>query len=378
MNGVTALAEVAKVEWSPELRRINNQFPGAIRSSRWGEIAALANSGQFEKAKELAKKGLDNPEVRRQTATGRRMRIERVALFSRVAQSRRDLRLLFDIIGTGLAAKVQRRGQDPTGIPFLNEKIDEAVIELNRGIRKIVTKSIRDSGRLGLKNSGNAMLPIFKANREAFEEDIEEVELQEAALSVGIKNTLASKDPRVKLSSKKWIGVMRRIMRVDTKSRVFDIKLSERIFELTKRTRLDLRRIISSNIAQGKPPAVIADKIKRHLSAKVISRSELGVILPPGAYRSPFKNAFRITRTEMNKAYTHASAEFAKGKRWIKGIRITVSQVHKRADVCDRLAAGPLRTPEEFQNLIPAHPHCMCYATYVLKPEFIDTEKEAA
>ena len=94
----------------------------------------------------------------------------------------------------------------------------------------------------------------------------------------------------------------------------------------------------------------------------------------PGIYRNPMKNALRLARTEIVSGYTKATAAWATGKEWLEGMRITLSGAHTIEDECED-HAGDLVTAEEFAELAPFHPHCMCPGTDVIKDEFLTGEK---
>lgn len=367
------LLEAPAVDWTPELRRVNNQFPTAIRSKNWLEIVRLANSGRIDSAMELASKGLRSQDIQHRTAVARRMRVERMSLFKRLTISEKDLRLLFSRFSTSIGNIIAKKADRMANVPFINGKIDDTIVELRREMNKWVRSVVRDSIRLGLKNSGEALLPIFKDNREACDlieaelNNYELIELLEARLRVGLKVDFANRTkPTVKIASSKWSGISSKIMRNITRKSTIGLKLSERIWELTQRARQDLRRIVVTEIGKGSSPFVISKKVQKFLSPQAIARADLGATIAPGIYKSPFRNAMRVARTESNRAYTAASAEFAKDKPWIKGIQITLSPRHSNSDICDRWA-GKIVSAERFQDLVPFHPHCMCFATYVLK-----------
>ncbi len=372
------LSEVTEVRWTPELRKVNSQYPTAVRSKNWPEIAKLANSGQVDQAMELASRGLINPDIRRRTAIARRMRIERKTFFSRLNFAKKELATIFSSINDSIEPVILKKAGQSKNIKFINDKIDEVIVDMRRELNKWVRVLLRDSTRLALKNSGQALLPIFKANQESFDEIVRELELFdqvaliEVRLGVGIKASFANRvTPTVAVSSDKWAGVMDKIMRDITRKTSNIFKPSERIWEVTQRARLDMRRIVVNGIAQGKNPTVIAREVKRFISPQVTRAAELGTSAGPGVYRSPFRNALRVARTEANRAYSHASAEFAKDKPWIEGIQITLSPVHSATDICDQWAAKVV-SADKFKELVPFHPHCMCYATYKLKDNIFE------
>ena len=219
---------------------------------------------------------------------------------------------------------------------------------------------------------GAALEPIFKSNRESFSEDLKEQAVVEAQLDFGLKTSFANRnDPEISLSTKKWSTIFRKVMRSVTVRNLAGLNPSQRIFELTVGTEIQLKRILANGVAIGKPPATLAREIKKFLSPQVLKNTER---LGPGVYRSPFKNAMRVARTETNRAYTSASANWAKNKEWVEGMTITLSAVHSKTDICDNWA-GQTVSPEQFERLVPFHPHCMCFGTIKIKKEFLEDEE---
>lgn len=88
----------------------------------------------------------------------------------------------------------------------------------------------------------------------------------------------------------------------------------------------------------------------------------------PGVYRSSYKNAMRLARTEINMAYQAADNERWTKTWWVRGIEIRLSNNHtvkdgkgkdKRLhDICDELAG---QYPPDFK-FTGWHPQCRCMA----------------
>jgi len=303
-----------------------------------------------------------------------------MAWFRRLDSAKKDLEKIFSDSFQFIEPVILKKSEEKKNIKLIHEKLDESVVILRREINKWMRALVRDSARMGLKHSGQALLPFFKKNSEAYDSVLDElamledVPLIEARLNLGLAASfIARSKPTVKTSSDKWSGVLQKIMNVVTKKTTTGLKPSERVWDLTQRMRLEMRRKIVADVTQGRNPTVIAREMKKFLSPGVLDGTNLG----PGVYKSPFKNAFRMAQTEANRAYSHAEAEFAKDKSWIQGVQVTLSPVHSDSDECDDLANRGVMTPEKFQGLIPAHPQCRCYATYVLKDDIFE-DKEAA
>lgn len=358
--------------WSGTLRRVVNLFPSVVKSKNWSEIARLANGGDFDAARDLAARSEVNPDVARRNIIARKLRLIRVELFSRVARGERDLRVILGTFSRALTASVIRHGKSLSGLKPINSALDDATIMLRREIASWTLAIIKDGAKMGFRHAGDALLPILRDNREATTDIVAGQALFEAKLSFSLKKDFASR-ASAKTSGAAWAARQSKIVKSITKHNLAGLKPSERIWELTQRTKADLKRLITNQIAAGESPYVIAKKIERYISPKVTDASALGIENGPGVYRSPYRNAMRIARTETNRAYTQASAEFAKQKEWIKGMQITLSPAHAVEDVCDEWA-GEVVTPEEFAQKVPFHPHCMCFGTYVIDPKFLGEE----
>lgn len=370
------LTESKKLRYSPELKRVAAMYPAAVGAKNWRDIAKLANSGDVEGAKALAKADEIHPHIRRRNIMARRIRIERVELFARVSQATKELRKMLDAFTLTVTAKVNTKATSLSNLKVINAVIHSQTVLLRRQLNTWFVTLIKDATKMGFRHSGDALKPIFKHNQEAVTEIIAEQALFEAKLSFGLNADISSRGkPGVKQSSAKWTATNARIIRNITKKNLQGLTASERVWDLTSRTEADLKRIVANGIANGDAPYLISKRIEGYVSPSVAATDELGIETGPGVYRSPFRNAMRLARTETNRAYTQASAAFADGKSFIKGIQVTLSPEHDVEDECDDLADGTVMTAEEFADAIPAHPHCMCYGTYVIDEEYLGVDK---
>ena len=81
-----------------------------------------------------------------------------------------------------------------------------------------------------------------------------------------------------------------------------------------------------------------------------------------GVYRSSYRNAQRLARTETNIAYRTADYERWQQLDFIVGVEIRLSKNHPNADICDDLAG---KYPKEFK-WTGWHPNCRCYLIPIL------------
>jgi len=81
-----------------------------------------------------------------------------------------------------------------------------------------------------------------------------------------------------------------------------------------------------------------------------------------GVYRSSYKNAMRLTRTETNMAYRTADHLRWQQMNFVIGIEIRTSNHHPAPDICDDLKG---RYPKDFK-FVGWHPQCRCHAVPIL------------
>lgn len=81
-----------------------------------------------------------------------------------------------------------------------------------------------------------------------------------------------------------------------------------------------------------------------------------------GVYRSSYKNAMRLARTEINIAYRKADSDYWKQSDLVLGIRIETSNNHPVDDICDELAG---EYPKNF-IFTGWHPQCRCHAVPII------------
>jgi hypothetical protein len=310
--------------------------------------------------------------------TAERMRRVRVEFFTRIISAEKALRMMLDHYTAKIAGAVEEKGNDPKNARRLHEIIHDESVALRASLRIWVNAAIRDAAKMGFRHIGDALRPVFKASlRESVgREIVADRALFEARLVFGVDATLASTGG-LAVTTNKWIKARQTLLRTITKRNLAGLNPSERVWELTQRAEADLKRIVTSGLSQSENPAVIARKIKKYVSPRVTDASALGVEPGPGVYRSPYRNAMRLARTEMAKTYVKAQAKFASGKPWVAGAKITLSKIHKVYDDCDELASRDPMPVEDAESLLPAHPHCMCSITPVIDPKYLG-EQEAA
>ncbi|MDR0657677.1 MAG: hypothetical protein LBG18_01860 [Mediterranea sp.] len=162
------------------------------------------------------------------------------------------------------------------------------------------------------------------------------------------------------------------------------LNLSDRVWNYTDQFKTEIEFGLDFGIREGLSSAEIARDLKQYLKApdKLFRRvrDEHGELqlsknaknYHPGAgvYRSSYKNAMRLARTETNMAYRTSDHTRWQQMDFVVGIEIHLSNNHTlngRAftDICDELQG---KYPKTFK-FTGWHPACRCFATTILKTE---------
>jgi len=152
------------------------------------------------------------------------------------------------------------------------------------------------------------------------------------------------------------------------------MNISQRVWNLVNGAKDQVELLLSSGITTGKSAAGIARDIKIYLNEPerlfrrvrqegklVLSKAARGYKPGAGIYRSSYKNALRLTRTEINMAYRMSDFVRRKQLPFIIGIMVHLSASHPRLDLCDDLQG---RYPVGF-SFGGWHPNCICYTTSI-------------
>lgn len=128
--------------------------------------------------------------------------------------------------------------------------------------------------------------------------------------------------------------------------------LSDRVWKVCQESKDQLELYMQSGLGSGRSAADISRDVRSYLKNPdarfrrvrdpetgklVMSRPMAGYHPGQGVYRSAFKNALRMTRTETNMAYRASDMERWKKIDFIKGYEVKLSNNHPKLDICDYL-----------------------------------------
>lgn len=167
------------------------------------------------------------------------------------------------------------------------------------------------------------------------------------------------------------------------------MNLSERVWNLSKQFKEEMEMGLDLGLRDGISAVEMSRTLRRYLQNPtalfrrvrdehgILHLSQRAAAYHPGrgVYRSAYKNARRLTATEVNIAYRTADHLRMQDLDFVVGVEIQLSEnhtclgadgkPHRFHDICDDLKG---KYPKTFK-FTGWHPHCRCYATPILKTE---------
>ncbi len=146
-----------------------------------------------------------------------------------------------------------------------------------------------------------------------------------------------------------------------TERKINGLRLSDRVWKITEQTKTEMQYLIAKAVNEGTP----ANELKLHLQRYLKNPHNF---LPPtynpgrGVYRSAVKNAERLARSEINRAFRLADHERRQQLPFVVGQEIRRSNNYSDCPVCESLK-GIYPKDFVFTNW---HPSCMCSSVSVL------------
>lgn len=178
------------------------------------------------------------------------------------------------------------------------------------------------------------------------------------------------------------------------KRKINGLGLSEKVWKLSEQFRNDMEMGLDIGLADGRSAAELSRDLRQYLNepSRLFARirdkedsarfylSENAKRYHPGEgmYRSSYKNALRLTRTEINMAYRTADQERWQQLDFVVGFEVKLSNNHTLngkafTDICDELAG---KYPKSFK-FVGWHPQCRCFVIPILatEQEFVDWQQ---
>lgn len=186
------------------------------------------------------------------------------------------------------------------------------------------------------------------------------------------------------------------------KSAYGGMNLSQKVWRYTGDLKTEMELALSLSLGQGDSASTVSRKVRQYLQEpdKLFRRIRTGTdangnplyklskaakAYHPGrgVYRSSYKNAMRLTRTETNMAYRSAEQDRWQRMDFVVGYRVKRSNHHPAPDICDDLSAAN-NDDTSTKGVYPKdfvfkgwHPQCRCFVVPILasNDEFIEMQK---
>lgn len=156
------------------------------------------------------------------------------------------------------------------------------------------------------------------------------------------------------------------------------LNLSQKVWKLSEQYKDDLELALSVGLSDGRSATELSRDIRQYLQEpkklfrRVMQDDKLRLSKPAkayhpgqGVYRSSYKNAMRLTRTEINMAYRTADSVRWGQMDFIVGFEVKRSGRGYDCSVCSAFAG---KYPKDFK-FVGWHPHCRCYVIPILKTD---------
>lgn len=163
--------------------------------------------------------------------------------------------------------------------------------------------------------------------------------------------------------------------------KVEGMNLSQRVWKYVDQYKAQMESALDVGLGEGRSADELSRDVRQNLREPnrlfrrvrdkrgnlVLSKNARAYHPGQGVYRSSYKNAMRLTRSEINMAYRESDYQ-----RWQQLDFIVGFEIHRsnheplcKCDICSKLVG---RYPKTFK-FKGWHPQCMCYATPILMDE---------
>lgn len=170
------------------------------------------------------------------------------------------------------------------------------------------------------------------------------------------------------------------------------LQLSDRIWRVNEATRRTIvqtvqgaiirgqsaRQVAMRLIAEGKAVPADVTVTLRNASGAVISRHTRDALM--AGEGNPLRNALRVMRTEINRAFTESFVSSVFEHADVGAVKFNLSPNHPRFDICDLHARANLfglgkGVYPKGKHPYPAHPETLSYLTVVFTDEISDADR---
>jgi hypothetical protein len=235
--------------------------------------------------------------------------------------------------------------------PGLKLRVDKMFEKLHKGIYEAITKGDAEAWQLSCDKNDSWVDAI----------------------------TLSSKLSKEQISQFKPRNI--EALKAFQSRKISGMGLSARVWKIVDSGISDFELALDIALGDGRSAAMLSRDIRNYLKEPnklfrrvrdkhgnlVLSQRAKNYHPGQGVYRSSYKNAMRLSRSEVNIAYHTADYENWKSNDLVLGFEIILSNNHPIPDICDELAG---KYPKTFK-FTGWHPQCRCVAIPIT-PKFED------
>ena len=219
----------------------------------------------------------------------------------------------------------------------------------------------------------------------------------------------------------RWFSRNQKAIDAFLKRKTAGMNLSQRVWQYVDNLKVEMETALSISLGQGGSAATVSRKVRKYLNnpddmfrrfrykkgededgnavygrkwkRKYIDKTTGKVTWKDfnpgdyhtgkGVYRSAYKNAMRMTRTEINMAYRTADQDRWRRMDFVVGYRVKRSNNHPATDICDDLSAAN-GGDSSSRGVYPKsfvfkgwHPQCRCFVVPIMasRTDFVKMQK---
>lgn len=169
--------------------------------------------------------------------------------------------------------------------------------------------------------------------------------------------------------------------------KVAGMNLSQRVWKYTDQFREQIEHALDVGLGEGRSAQELSRDVRQNLNDPnrlfrrvrdkrgnlVLSKAAKAFHPGRGVYRSSYKNAMRLTRSEINMAYRESDYQRWQNLDFVVGFEIMRSNHEPlcKCSTCKKLVG---RYPKTFK-FVGWHPQCMCFAIPIIEDYFSEGRK---
>jgi len=224
--------------------------------------------------------------------------------------------------------------------PTVKHRVDSYIFELTKKVKAITENAISAEWlQANIKNDENIQNILKGSSLSDAQKKVYFSRNQD-----GLKAFIQRKEDGLSLSDRVWLYTNQYKNEIEM---AVDVAISQKV------SAQNLSQTVRQYLQQ---PETLFRRVRDKNGVLQLSKKAADYHPGRGVYRSSYKNAMRLARTEINMAYRTADHERMNQLPFITGFEVVLSNNHPVKDICDHLKG---KYPKEFK-FVGWHPNCRC------------------